>query len=308
MLNDKYQKLAEALKEQYKDALILTEEPMKNHTTFRIGGSADIYIEPAYSSIISLVQYLRASAVPFMVIGNGSNLLVSDAGIEGVVIALGKKSSEITISGDTIVAEAGALLSTVANAAADAGLTGLEFASGIPGFIGGAVFMNAGAYGGEIKDVLESVTILTADMEKRVLLPEDLQLSYRHSSLMEEGGYVLLATLKLSRGNKDEIKAKIDDIRRQRIEKQPLNFPSAGSTFKRPTGYFAGKLIDDAGLRGYTVGGAQVSEKHCGFVINKGGATAADVLQLMKDVDEKVYNEFGVHLTPEVRIVGRDFS
>ncbi|MBO6129966.1 MAG: UDP-N-acetylmuramate dehydrogenase [Pseudobutyrivibrio sp.] len=308
MLNDKYQKLAEALKEQYKDALILTEEPMKNHTTFRIGGSADIYIEPAYSSIISLVQYLRASAVPFMVIGNGSNLLVSDAGIEGVVIALGKKSSEITISGDTIVAEAGALLSTVANAAADAGLTGLEFASGIPGSIGGAVFMNAGAYGGEIKDVLESVTILTADMEKRVLLPEDLQLSYRHSSLMEEGGYVLLATLKLSRGNKDEIKAKIDDIRRQRIEKQPLNFPSAGSTFKRPTGYFAGKLIDDAGLRGYTVGGAQVSEKHCGFVINKGGATAADVLQLMKDVDEKVYNEFGVHLTPEVRIVGRDFS
>ena len=145
-------------------------------------------------------------------------------------------------------------------------------------------------------------------MEKKVLMPEDLSLSYRHSSLMEEGGYVLSATLKLSRGNKDEIKAKIDDIRKQRIEKQPLNFPSAGSTFKRPTGYFAGKLIDDAGLRGYTVGGAQVSEKHCVFIINKGGATAADVLQLMKDVDEKVYNEFGVHLTPEVRIVGRDFS
>lgn len=308
MLNDKYQKLAEALKKQYKNALILTEEPMKNHTTFRIGGPADIYIEPAYSSIIPLIQYLKANDVPFMIIGNGSNLLVSDAGIEGVVIALGKKSSAITISGDTIVAEAGALLSTVANAAADAGLTGLEFASGIPGSIGGAVFMNAGAYGGEIKDVLESVTILTADMEKKVLLPEDLHLSYRHSSLMEEGGYVLSTILKLSRGNKDEIKAKIDDIRRQRIEKQPLNFPSAGSTFKRPTGYFAGKLIDDAGLRGYTVGCAQVSEKHCGFVINKGGATAADVLQLMKAVDEKVYNEFGVHLTPEVRIVGRDFS
>jgi len=308
MLNDKYQKLAEALKEQYKDALILTEEPMKNHTTFRIGGPADIYIEPAYSSIIPLIQYLKASDVPFMVIGNGSNLLVSDEGIEGVVISLGKKTSAITISGDTMVVEAGAMLASVANAAADAGLTGLEFASGIPGSMGGAVFMNAGAYGGEIKDILESVTILTADMEKKVLMPEDLSLSYRHSSLMEKGGYVLSATLKLSRGNKDEIKAKIDDIRRQRIEKQPLNFPSAGSTFKRPTGYFAGKLIDDAGLRGYTVGGAQVSEKHCGFVINKGGATAADVLQLMKDVDEKVYNEFGVHLTPEVRIVGRDFS
>lgn len=308
MLNDKYQKLAEALKEQYKDALILTEEPMKNHTTFRIGGPADIYIEPAYSSIIPLIQYLKASDVPFMVIGNGSNLLVSDEGIEGVVISLGKKTSAITISGDTMVVEAGAMLASVANAAADAGLTGLEFASGIPGSMGGAVFMNAGAYGGEIKDVLESVTILTADMEKKVLMPEDLSLSYRHSSLMEKGGYVLSATLKLSHGNKDEIKAKIDDIRRQRIEKQPLNFPSAGSTFKRPTGYFAGKLIDDAGLRGYTVGGAQVSEKHCGFVINKGGATAADVLQLMKDVDEKVYNEFGVHLTPEVRIVGRDFS
>ncbi|MBE5918017.1 MAG: UDP-N-acetylmuramate dehydrogenase [Pseudobutyrivibrio ruminis] len=308
MLNDKYQKLAEALKEQYKDALILTEEPMKNHTTFRIGGPADIYIEPAYSSIIPLIQYLKASDVPFMVIGNGSNLLVSDEGIEGVVISLGKKTSTITISGDTMVVEAGAMLASVANAAADAGLTGLEFASGIPGSMGGAVFMNAGAYGGEIKDILESVMILTTDMEKKVLMPEDLSLSYRHSSLMEEGGYVLSATLKLSRGNKDEIKAKIDDIRRQRIEKQPLNFPSAGSTFKRPTGYFAGKLIDDAGLRGYTVGGAQVSEKHCGFVINKGGATAADVLQLMKDVDEKVYNEFGVHLTPEVRIVGRDFS
>ena len=308
MLNDKYQKLAEALKEQYKDALILTEEPMKNHTTFRIGGPADIYIEPAYSSIIPLIQYLKASDVPFMVIGNGSNLLVSDEGIEGVVISLGKKTSTITISGDTMVVEAGAMLASVANAAADAGLTGLEFASGIPGSMGGAVFMNAGAYGGEIKDILESVMILTTDMEKKVLMPEDLSLSYRHSSLMEEGGYVLSATLKLSRGNKDEIKAKIDDIRKQRIEKQPLNFPSAGSTFKRPTGYFAGKLIDDAGLRGYTVGGAQVSEKHCGFVINKGGATAADVLQLMKDVDEKVYNEFGVHLTPEVRIVGRDFS
>lgn len=308
MLNDKYQKLAEALKEQYKDALILTEEPMKNHTTFRIGGPADIYIEPAYSSIIPLIQYLKASDVPFMVIGNGSNLLVSDEGIEGVVISLGKKTSAITISGDTMVVEAGAMLASVANAAADAGLTGLEFASGIPGSMGGAVFMNAGAYGGEIKDILESVMILTTDMEKKVLMPEDLSLSYRHSSLMEKGGYVLSATLKLSRGNKEEIKAKIDDIRKQRIEKQPLNFPSAGSTFKRPTGYFAGKLIDDAGLRGYTVGGAQVSEKHCGFVINKGGATAADVLQLMKDVDEKVYNEFGVHLTPEVRIVGRDFS
>lgn len=306
MLNEKYHKLAEDITKNFPKALVLTEEPMKGHTTFRIGGPADIYIEPDYASIIPLVQYLKEQDVPFMVIGNGSNLLVSDEGIDGVVISLGKNSDGITISGDTMVVEAGAMLSTVANAAADVGLTGLEFASGIPGSIGGAVYMNAGAYGGEIKDVIESVLVLTENLEKKVMTAEDLHMSYRHSSLMEEGGYVLSAVLKLSKGDKEEIKAKIADIREQRIAKQPLNFPSAGSTFKRPEGYFAGKLIDDAGLRGYSVGGAQVSEKHCGFVVNKGDAKAADVLKLMKDVDSKVFEMFGVHLSPEVRIIGRN--
>ncbi|MBO5617598.1 MAG: UDP-N-acetylmuramate dehydrogenase [Pseudobutyrivibrio sp.] len=300
--------LAKKLAEAFPNSTVLTEEPMKAHTTFRIGGPADILIEPAYCDITAILHLLKEEDVPFTVIGNGSNLLVSDDGIEGVVIALGKKSGEITISGDTIVAEAGALLSTVANAAADAGLTGLEFASGIPGTLGGAVYMNAGAYGGEIKDVLESVTVLNADFEKQVYNPKDLDLSYRHSALMEIGGFVTDVVIKLTPGDKDEIKAKIEEIRNQRVSKQPLNYPSAGSTFKRPEGYFAGKLIDDAGLRGYSVGGAQVSEKHCGFVINKDNATAKDVLQLMQDVDDNVYNKFGVHLTPEVRIIGRNIN
>ncbi|MBP3261480.1 MAG: UDP-N-acetylmuramate dehydrogenase [Pseudobutyrivibrio sp.] len=300
--------LAKKLAEAFLNSTVLTEEPMKAHTTFRIGGPADILIEPAYCDITAILHLLKEEDVPFTVIGNGSNLLVSDDGIEGVVIALGKKSGEISISGDTIVAEAGALLSTVANAAADAGLTGLEFASGIPGTLGGAVYMNAGAYGGEIKDVLESVTVLNADFEKQVYNPKDLDLSYRHSALMEIGGFVTDVVIKLTPGDKDEIKAKIEEIRNQRVSKQPLNFPSAGSTFKRPEGYFAGKLIDDAGLRGYSVGGAQVSEKHCGFVINKDNATAKDVLQLMQDVDDNVYNKFGVHLTPEVRIIGRNIN
>ncbi len=308
MLNEKYSKLVEYLKENFPEALILTEEPMKNHTTFRIGGPADIYIEPDYAAIIPLIKYLKEADVPFTVLGNGSNVLVSDDGMEGVVISLGKKSDAITINGDIIQVQAGAMLSSVANKAADAGLTGLEFASGIPGSIGGAVYMNAGAYGGEMKDVLTEVRVLTNDLEEKIMTPEDLQLSYRHSSLMEDGGYVLSATLKLFSGNKEEIKAKIADIREQRTTKQPLNYPSAGSTFKRPEGYFAGKLIDDAGLRGYTVGDAQVSEKHCGFVINRGNATCAQVLQLMHDVDTKVFNEFNVHLVPEVRIIGRNID
>ena len=308
MLNEKYMSLAKKLAEAFVNSTVLTEEPMKAHTTFRIGGPADIYVEPAYSDIADILLFLKGENVPFTVIGNGSNLLVSDAGIEGVIIALGKKSSAITISGDTIVAEAGALLSTVANAAADAGLTGLEFASGIPGSLGGAVYMNAGAYGGEIKDVLESVTVINTDLEKQIFAPEDLDLSYRHSILMEKGGFVTDVTIKLTQGNKDEIKGRIEEIRNQRVSKQPLNYPSAGSTFKRPEGYFAGKLIDDAGLRGYSVGGAQVSEKHCGFVINKDNAKASDVLKLMHNIDDIVYNKFGVHLTPEVRIIGRDIN
>ena len=294
------------LRTNFSEVEFLLDEPMKKHTTFRIGGPADIYVEPSISQMVPLIAYLKDNSVPFMV--NGSNLLVSDDGIEGVVISMGKNASDIIIDDEIITIEAGAMLSSVASRAADAGLSGLEFASGIPGSMGGAVYMNAGAYGGEIKDVLIEANVLTAEGEVKTISCEDLNLSYRHSALMENPGVVLSARIRLEHGDKVAIKAQIDDIRKKRIEKQPLNFPSAGSTFKRPEGYFAGKLIDDAGLRGYTVGGAQVSEKHCGFVVNKSEATAADVLQLMKDVDALVYESFGVHLTPEVRIVGRNIN
>ncbi|MCR5197061.1 MAG: UDP-N-acetylmuramate dehydrogenase [Pseudobutyrivibrio sp.] len=307
-MQNKYKDLINQLQNDFSDLEILSDEPMSKHTTFKIGGPADIYVEPSIVQVVPLIKLLKKQAIPFMVIGNGSNLLVSDDGIEGVVISLAKPAADIQIDGTSITAEAGAMLSSVANQAAASGLTGLEFASGIPGSIGGAVYMNAGAYGGEIKDVLTSVTILTPEFDLVELTPEDLDLSYRHSSLMEKGGIVLSAKLELQLGDSQAIKAQIEDIRQQRINKQPLNFPSAGSTFKRPEGYFAGKLIDDAGLRGYTVGGAQVSNKHCGFVVNTGDATCADVLKLMSDVDDIVFDKFGVHLAPEVRIIGRNMD
>ncbi|MCR4568018.1 MAG: UDP-N-acetylmuramate dehydrogenase [Pseudobutyrivibrio sp.] len=303
-----YTDLIEKLQKDFSDLQVYENEPMSGHTTFKIGGPADIYVEPSISQVVPLIKLLQKNAVPFMVIGNGSNLLVSDDGIEGVVISLAKPAAAIEIEGTTIRAEAGAMLSSVANQAAEVGLTGLEFASGIPGSIGGGVYMNAGAYGGELKDVLVSVKVLTDDYRIVEYKPDELDLSYRHSSLMENGGIVLEATIKLEQGDAKEIKARIEDIRNQRVSKQPLNYSSAGSTFKRPKGYFAGKLIDDAGLRGYTVGGAQVSEKHCGFVINKNNAKCSDVLKLMAEVDDIVFAQFGVHLTPEVRIVGRNIN
>lgn len=296
------------LQNNFPEITFSENEPMSRHTTFKIGGNADIYVEPPVSQVVPLINYLKATKIPYMVIGNGSNLLVSDAGIEGVVISMGRNAGSIEIDGNKICVEAGAMLSTVANIAAENGLAGLEFASGIPGSIGGAVYMNAGAYGGEIKDILVSAKVLTEDEQIVTMTAQDLDLSYRHSTLMSTGGIVLSAIFKLQPGDADEIKAKIAEIREQRVAKQPLNFPSAGSTFKRPTGFFAGKLIDDAGLRGYKVGGAQVSEKHCGFVVNTGNATCADVLQLMLDVDEKVFNKYQVHLEPEVRIIGRDIN
>lgn len=308
MHRNNYLGLVNDLQAHFPKAKIMVDEPMKKHTTFKIGGPADIYIEPATSEVVTLINLLRNQQIPFIVIGNGSNLLVSDDGIEGVVVSLGRNASTITIDGEYLTVEAGALLTQVSHKAADAGLTGLEFASGIPGTLGGAIFMNAGAYGGEIKDILVSVDVLTTDYKFLEMKPEDLELSYRHSALMENGGIVLGAKLKLQKGDREIIKEKIETIRLQRMEKQPLNYPSAGSTFKRPEGYFAGKLIDDAGLRGYAVGDAQVSEKHCGFVVNKGEATASDVIALMRDVDAKVFEIFGVHLSPEVRIIGRNIN
>ena len=285
---------------------VAENEPMMKHTTFRIGGPADVFVCPDESEIAQVIDLCKKENVPFMIMGNGSNMLVSDAGIEGVVISLGNAMGDITVEGCQITAGAGAILSKVANAAYDNSLTGFEFAAGIPGSVGGAVVMNAGAYGGEIKDCLKSVKVLTAEGRVETRSADSLNLSYRHSVFMEEKGAVVLsATFEFEPGNRDEIKGRMDELKTQRVEKQPLNFPSAGSTFKRPEGYFAGKLIDDAGLRGFCINDAAVSEKHCGFVVNKGNATCDDVLKLMKHVDEVVFERNGVHLEPEIRIVGR---
>ena len=309
MLNEnKYAKLKNDLESYFPKAIVLCDEPMSAHTTFKIGGPCDIYIEPATSEVVPLINLLRNQQVPFMVVGNGSNLLVSDEGIEGVVVSLGNNAGDITVEGEKIIADAGALLSRVANTALKESLSGMEFAAGIPGTIGGAVYMNAGAYGGQMKDIIEYATVLTSDYTFEEWSVDELDLSYRHSRVMEEQAIVINACLKLNKGDADAIRATMDDLKAKRVEKQPLNLPSAGSTFKRPEGFFAGKLIEDAGLRGYTVGGAQVSEKHCGFVVNKGNATCKDVLKLMEDVDKKVFELFTVHLEPEVRIVGRGLS
>ncbi len=283
---------------------ILVDEPMKRHTTFRIGGNADFYISPDKEQLKQALQLARSEQIPVTVIGNGSNLLVRDNGIRGLVIEIGKRMNEIVRDGCTLTAGAGVLLPCLSNAAAKEGLSGLEFAAGIPGSLGGAVVMNAGAYGGEMKQVLRQVTVLTEQGEIRNLSCEELKLSYRHSCIPENHYIVTGAQIALRERPVAEIRAEMEELKEQRMEKQPLEYPSAGSTFKRPEGYFAGKLISDAGLKGYTVGDAQVSEKHCGFVVNLGAATAADVVKLMDDVRKKVWEQFQVKLEPEVRIIG----
>lgn len=283
---------------------IRQEEPMKNHTTFRIGGPAEYYICPKKDETAVILSAAGECNIPVTIIGNGSNLLVADSGIRGLVLEIGNGMCEVFAEGNTIRAQAGALLSKVAQTAANAGLSGLEFASGIPGSVGGAVTMNAGAYDGEMKHVVSLVTVLTPEGKELVLSSEELEFSYRHSCIPRNGYLVLEAQFLLTPGDKEEISEKMAGFRDRRIEKQPLEYPSAGSTFKRPQGYFAGKLIMDAGLRGYMVGGAQVSEKHCGFVINKNNATAADVRQLMTDVQNKIREQFGVSLEPEVKMIG----
>ena len=310
------QTFVKSVTEQLPQLSLMQDEPMKKHTTFRIGGPADYYAEPDVSQISKLIEIAKACDMPVAVIGNGSNLLVGDKGIRGLVIGIGKGLSTIEVTeavaqqstaqgnGHVITAGAGAILAAVAAKAAEASLSGLEFASGIPGSVGGAVVMNAGAYGGEIKDVLIDATVLTAEGELRTVTRDELDLSYRHSIVPEKGYIVLSARFRLTSKPQDEIKSYMAELRAKRVEKQPLEYPSAGSTFKRPEGYFAGKLIMDAGLRGYSVGDAQVSGKHCGFVVNKGEATAADVLTLIKDVQETVLKQFGVKLEPEVKMIG----
>lgn len=295
----------ERLKEVLPEIAVLRNEPMKKHTTFRIGGPAEYYVCPKAEEMEIILALSRKCGISVTVIGNGSNLLVGDKGISGLVLEVGAGMNGICIEGNKIVAEAGALLSKVANAAAAAGLGGLEFAAGIPGSVGGAVTMNAGAYGGEMKDILQEIKVLTADGKVRMLMASELDLSYRHSCIPENGYLVMEATMKLNPKPEREIRERMAELREQRIAKQPLDYPSAGSTFKRPEGYFAGKLIMDAGLRGYEVGGAQVSEKHCGFVINRSGdATAKEVTRLIQDVQDKVKERFGVILEPEVKMMG----
>lgn len=296
--------MLEELKQILSEEQIFSEEPMSRHTTFRVGGPAEALVQPEGEQISAVVDWCRVHDIPYTVIGNGSNLLVSDRGISGVVIEFGKPASRVRIEGRLIYAEAGAMLSKVANDVAHAGLTGMEFASGIPGTVGGAVFMNAGAYGGEMSRIIREVLVLTPKGEKKKLPVEELELGYRHSCIQERGYIVLSAVLELEAGDEKEIFAAMEELKRKRVEKQPLEYPSAGSTFKRPEGHFAGKLIMDAGLRGFSVGGAAVSEKHCGFVVNKGGATAADIVAVMQHVQEEVKRRFDVTLEAEVRKLG----
>lgn len=287
-----------------KGALIF-DEPLCNHTTFRVGGKADAFLSVRNEEELrKAVLLCKEYGVPFLILGNGSNLLVSDNGYRGMVILVGKDMSEIAVDGNRITVMAGATLGSVAQAAARNSLGGMEFASGIPGTIGGAIVMNAGAYDGEMKMVVDEVRVLTQNGETLTLSNEELEFGYRTSRVKKEKLIVLSVTLLLQPQKQEDIYEKMNDFAARRREKQPLEYPSAGSTFKRPEGMFAGKLIMDAGLRGYSVGDAQVSEKHCGFVINKGNATAKEISTLIYDVQDKVKESFGVTLEPEVIFIG----
>ncbi len=284
---------------------VLTDEPMKQHTTFKIGGPADYFLVPETGEEVGeIIKICRKTDTQYFILGNGSNLLVGDGGYRGAVIQVYRNMSAVTVEGTTITAQAGALLSAVAAAAKNASLTGFEFAGGIPGTVGGAAVMNAGAYGGEMKDVLVEVTVMDAEGKIFAIPAEKLELGYRTSVIKKAGYIVLEAKIRLKEGDQEAIRERMKELTIQRTTKQPLEYPSAGSTFKRPEGYFAGKLVMDSGLRGYQVGGARVSEKHCGFVINAGDATAKDVRTLMDNVRDIVYEKYGVTLEPEVKFLG----
>lgn len=284
---------------------ILLNEPMYKHTTFRVGGEAGCLVRISDArQLMKLVPYLKMVEIPYFILGNGSNLLVGDKGYEGVILQIGSKMNTITVEDTRIVAGAGALLSQVSKFAWENGLTGLEFASGIPGTLGGGIVMNAGAYDGEMKQVVEQVTVMNEEGEIMELDAQTMEFGYRTSIIKNRPFIVLKSVLKLQHGDRDEIRAKMEEFSIKRKEKQPLEYASAGSTFKRPEGYYAGKLIMDAGLRGYSIGGARVSEKHCGFVINDGRATAADVAEVIKEVQERVKDKFGVTLETEVIFLG----
>lgn len=286
---------------------LLVAEPMAKHTSFRIGGPADLLAQPAdEAELAALLQVASEHAVPVTLIGNGSNLLVRDKGIRGLVIKLGNLSSGVEVCGNTLTFGCGVSLAMASKKAASLSLSGLEFAVGIPGTIGGAVYMNAGAYDGEMAKVVIKVRVMDEQGKTSELAASELDFAYRHTALQNSGRIVTSVTVSLVPGDADAIAAKMADFSQRRISKQPLELPSAGSMFKRPPGYFAGTLIDQTGLKGYTVGGAQVSTKHAGFVVNIGGATASDVLQLISDVQSKVFAAHGVHLEPEVLVLGEE--
>ena len=284
---------------------IKTDEPMNKHTSFRVGGPAKVFLTVRSKEVLSkILKAIKERKLPYFVLGNGSNLLVSDQGYNGVMIYLGEEFAGIEAEGTQIRAGAAAFLGKVARKALEEELTGLEFAAGIPGSLGGGVVMNAGAYGGELSQVVTKVSAMDENGEAVELEKEELLLGYRTSVFKKKAYVILEVFMELQKGNKQDILGKMDEYAKARIEKQPLEYPSAGSTFKRPAGYFAGKLIMDAGLAGYRVGDAEISTKHCGFAINRGNATAADFYQLMQDVAAKVKEEFGVTLEPEVRLLG----
>lgn len=297
--------VVEALQKFVPKENIRLQEPMAAHTTFRIGGAADCLIELENEEQLRKVQrYLGLVGMPYFVVGNGSNLLVRDEGYRGVVLRIGDRMSRITVEGTEIIAEAGALLGRVAQTAREHGLTGLEFAAGIPGTVGGGVMMNAGAYGGEMSQVVTQVEVLSRDGELMTLDNETMEFGYRTSTIRNNSFIVTKVVFGLEQGDSSAIQEKMKELAARRREKQPLEYPSAGSTFKRPEGNFAGKLIMEAGLKGFQIGGARVSDKHCGFVVNTGNATAEDVRQVISEVQQRVKEKFRVELEPEIVFLG----
>ncbi len=287
------------------NANVLYNEPMKKHTSFRTGGEAKVVVKPqSKEKLVEIIKYLKDTSLEYTVVGNGSNLLVSDDGFDGVVV-LTECIDHVYCDGDRIIAGCGVSLAKIAGVALNNSLKGFEFASGIPGFAGGGVVMNAGAYGGELKDVLEKVEYCDEAGNVFCVDGKDAHLSYRHSMFSDERLYVLESTFKLEKGNKDEISALMNELASRRLEKQPLNYPSAGSAFKRPEGYFAAKLIEDSGLKGYSIGDACVSEKHCGFIVNKGNAKALDIYKLIKHCQKTVFEKQGVMIYPEIKFLGK---
>jgi UDP-N-acetylmuramate dehydrogenase len=300
-------KTAELLSEITGSGNIFVDEPMKNHTSFRIGGPADILVAPRNAAeLASVYQTCLREGIPFFVMGNGTNLVVRDKGIRGVVIKTRGNLDGFTIDGTEITAEAGILLSRLSRLALENGLAGIEFAEGIPGTLGGAVAMNAGAYDGDMAGVVASSEYLARDGSIVMLDIQQHQFGKRSSFVQRDGGMVLKTRLRLQKGDRDKIRDKMNEFSRQRREKQPLELPSAGSIFKRPEGYYAGKLIQDCGLRGFRMGGAEVSGLHCGFIVNTGTATAADVEALIKHIQKTILNRFGVELQTEVKIIGEE--